>query len=323
LRRLLTVAALTSAFLFGASRGAHAQLKGHYIPGFTGLGNGTQPPPAITLAVPVYLYSTDTIKGDDGHTVGAHPRITASFTGISLLWVTNFKILGANWGGSLVPVDFMKSRIERASLDVPGSFAFSDITLQPLWLGWHKPRADFTVGWSIFFPTGKYEIGGDSNAGLGMWSNDFNAGTTLHLDEKHAWTTSLLATYEIHSHKKDSDIKAGDILTLEGGTGKAFYRKVEGTPIPQITNVGLAYYAQFKVTGDTGTGPLASRLLAGTKDRVIGVGLEGSLFLPKPEILFGLRIVPEFGARNRTQGVTFLLTLGYQAKSLMKMPEHH
>ena len=322
MKRVLTVVAFAGAVVFGLSREAGAQLKGHYIPGFTGLNNGSQPPPAISLAVPVYVYSTDTIKNDNGDAIGAHPRVTASFTGISVVWVTNFKILGANWGGQVVPIDFMKSRIESNSLDVPGSFAFSDLTLEPLWLGWHKPRADFTVGWSIFFPTGKYETGGSDNSGLGMWSNDFQAGTTLHLDDKHAWSTSLLATYEIHSHKKDSDIKAGNILTLEGGTGKAFYKKVEGTPIPQVTSVGLAYYAQFKVSADQGTGPIANRLLAGRKDRVFGVGLEGNLFLPKSKVLLGLRIVPEFGARNRTQGVTFLFTLAYQAKSLMKMPGH-
>jgi hypothetical protein len=76
------------------------------------------------------------------------------------------------------------------------------------------------------------------------------------------------------------------------------------------------------VTADSGTGPIANRLLAGAKDRVFGVGLEGSLFLPKPKLIVGLRFEPEFGARNRTQGYTFLLTLAYQAKSLVKMPEH-
>jgi hypothetical protein len=153
-----------------------------------------------------------------------------------------------------------------------------------------------------------------------MWSNTFQAGTTLRLDDKHAWTTSLLASYEIHSHKKDSDIKAGDILTLEGGTGKSFFKKVEGTHLPKITTVGLAYYAQFKVTADQGSGPVADVLLAGRKDRVYGVGVEGSLFLPKSKLLLGLRFVPEFGARNRPQGYTFLLTIGYEAKSLAKVP---
>jgi hypothetical protein len=30
--------------------------------------------------------------------------------------------------------------------------------------------------------------------------------------------------------------------------------------------------------------------------------------------------VPEFGARTRTQGWTFVLTVAYQAKSLVKAP---
>jgi hypothetical protein len=53
---------------------------------------------------------------------------------------------------------------------------------------------------------------------------------------------------------------------------------------------------------------------------VYGVGLEGSVFLPKPKLLLGLRFVPEFGAINRTEGYTFMLTLAYQAKSMMKTP---
>jgi hypothetical protein len=107
------------------------------------------------------------------------------------------------------------------------------------------------------------------------------------------------------------------VLTLEGGTGKAFYKKVEGTPIPQITNFGLVYYGQFKVTGDEGP-PLDPGLNV-SKDQVFGVGLEGSVFLPKPKLLIGLRAIPEFGAKSRTKGWAFMLTLAYQAKSLVKM----
>ena len=153
-----------------------------------------------------------------------------------------------------------------------------------------------------------------------MWSHDFQFGTTIHLDDKRAWTTSVLATYEIHTHKKDTDIKAGDILTIEGGTGKAFYEKVAGTAVPRITNVGVVYYAEWKVTGDTGFGPLIDEALADIKDRVFGIGGEVNVFLPKPKLLLGVRVVPEFGARTRTQGLTVLFTVGYQAKSLVKTP---
>jgi len=311
-------AALAAVIVIGGSRSASAQLKGHYIPGFTGLDNGTQPPPGLSLGLPMYVYPTDTIKDSNGDSLPVHPHITVSFIGLGLVAVTNAKILGANVGAQITPVAFMKSRLEGASLDVPGSFKFTDIFVQPLWLGWHWERADFTLGWGFFAPTGKWELGGTENTGLGMWSNDFQAGTTVHLDAKHAWSTSLLSTYEIHADKKDTNVNVGDILTLEGGTGRAFYSKVEGTPIPQIVNVGVVYYAQLKVTRDTG--PSGTPLISGSKDRVFGVGVEGNIFLPKPKLFLGLRVVPEFEARNRTQGVTILLTAGWSFKSFVKAP---
>ena len=73
------------------------------------------------------------------------------------------------------------------------------------------------------------------------------------------------------------------------------------------------------MTSDTG-GPLATAALASDKDRVFGVGAEVNVFLPKSKLLLGARLLPEFGACDRTQGLTFLLTLGYQAKSLVKTP---
>jgi len=80
------------------------------------------------------------------------------------------------------------------------------------------------------------------------------------------------------------------------------------------------YYGQFKVTSDRGSGPLGSALVAGVKDRVFGVGVEANIFLPKARLLLGARVVPEFGARNRTQGLTVMITLGYQAKLLVRAP---
>jgi hypothetical protein len=299
---------------------AEAQLKGHYVPGFSGLQNGSQGPPAITIVLPVYFYTTDTLKDDNGNTLSEHPEITSSFVGPGVVWVTNFKILGGNYGGQFLPITFMKARIEGPSLDVPGSFAFSDIYAQPFQLGWEKPRADFVGGWGVFMPTGKWSKGGQDNSGLGMWSNLFQAGTTVRLDNKRAWSASTLASYEIHSDKKDTDIKVGNILTLEGGLARSFYKAVKGTPIPQITTIGLVYYGQFKVTADSAL--LFNTVLQNRKDHVGGLGGEVSFFLPRPKLLIGLRVEPEFSAIDRTQGLTYVVTLGYQAKSLMKAPPH-
>jgi hypothetical protein len=309
----------TIVLSLGLAGPARAQLKGHYIPGFTGLQSASQAPPSLNLILPVYFYTTDDIRNNDGNSLGAQPHVTASFIGAGLAWVTNVKLLGGNLGGSVVPLAFIKSRIEGASLDVPGKFAFTDISLQPLQLGWHSKRADYVAGYTLFLPVGKWELNGSDNAGLGMWSHDLQAGATLYLDEKHAWSFSALGTYELHSHKEDTDIRVGDILTAEGGLGKTFYKiKMMGqTPVPTlITSVGLAYYGQFKVTGDSG--PLLTPLLQGSKDRVFGAGLEGNVILPAEGLVFGLRAEPELGARNRTQGWTFLLSAAYQLKSLVK-----
>jgi len=45
----LAVTALLSVLVTAP---AQAQLKGHYVAGFTGLQSGTQPPPGISLASP-------------------------------------------------------------------------------------------------------------------------------------------------------------------------------------------------------------------------------------------------------------------------------
>jgi hypothetical protein len=205
--------ALTSVLALAGD--AKAQFKGHYVPGFAGLQSGSQPPPGISVFLPVYFYTTDDIRNDDGESLGADPRVTATFFGPGVAVVTNLKILGGNSGASAAPLSFIKSRIEGNSLDVPGSLASTDMFVQPIQLGWEKTRADCVAGYSFFAPTGKWEQGGDDNAALGMWSHLLQAGTTLHLDTRHEWTLSALGSYEIHSHKKNTDIKVGDILTVE------------------------------------------------------------------------------------------------------------
>src|SRR5262249_55875471 len=106
------------ATVLGLARDSGAQLKGHYIPGFTGLSNGSQAPPGINI-LPLYFCTTDTLKDDNGDTL-ANARVNASFLGPGVAWVTNVKLLGGNWGGQVLPIAFMKSRIEGNSLDVPG-----------------------------------------------------------------------------------------------------------------------------------------------------------------------------------------------------------
>lgn len=313
----LSTIALLSLLLAGEAR---AQLKGHYVAGFAGLQSGTQPPPGVSLFVPLYWYTTNDIRNSTGGSVGSFPRVNVYFTGPGLAWVTKAKLLGGHLGGSAAPLAFIKSRIETDSLNVSGSFAFTDMFVQPIQLGWESRRTDVVVGYGLFIPTGKWELGASDNAGLGMWSHLLQAGTTIHLDDKHQWSYSILASQEFHSKKKGTQIQVGQILTVEGGLGRTFFtfETVGGKSVPaRITNVGLVYYGQFKVSNDQTNGVTAQR-----GDRVFGAGLEASLIAPESGWVFAVRFEPEFGARLRTQGSTFLLTVAYQLKSFASPPAH-
>jgi len=294
---------------------SQAQYKGDDIPGLLGLQSGTQAPPGLYIGNVVWVYPTDTIKDNHGNTIGQQRGSLTSTADVILLeLVTNYKVLGANVGFEAA-IPFMKNRIQFNSLDVSTSFAFTDMFISPIVLGWNLKRADVTAGYNLYLPTGRFSANGTGNTGLGQYGNEFFVGTTVYLDQKKLWSAASTFALEFHTDKKGTSINVGDMATIQGGVGRTFYRKVSG-PIPQIFNLGAAYYAQFKVTGDSGSDiPPALR---GFKDRVFGLGPEFNVFFPKPRITMLIRYEPEFGARVRTQGQTIVFELVWVAKSLVK-----
>ena len=294
-----------------------AQYKGDDIPGLLGLQSGTQAPPGLYVGNVVWVYPTDTVKDNNGNSVGQQrENLTSTADVILVSLVTNYKIFGANIGGE-VAIPFIKNRIQLNSLDVSTGFAFTDMFLSPITLGWHRKRADFMAGYNLYLPTGRYSATGTNNTGLGQYGNELFAGTTVFLDQKKLWSAAGTFALEFHTDKKGTNINVGDMATVQGGVGRTFYRKVGG-PIPEIFNLGLDYYAQFKVTGDSGSDiPPA---LQGFKDRVFGLGPEFNVFFPAPRITLLVRYEPEFGARVHTQGQTVVFELVWVAKSLVKLP---
>ena len=294
----------------------HAQYKGDDIPGTLGLQSGTQAPPGLYVGNLLWVYPTSTLKDNKGNQINQRGSLTSTLDGIVLSGVTNWKFLGANYGAAAV-IPFISNRIQLNSLDVSSGFAFTDTIVTPVQLGWHRQHADLIAQYNLYIPTGTFSAGGSSNSGLGMYGNEFAAGSTLYLDDEKRWSLSGNFALEFHSDKSGTDIQVGDMATIQGGLGKTYYHKVEG-PIPMIMNLGVDYYAQFKVTGDSGSD--IPRTLRGYKDRVFGLGPEFSTFLPKPRLTLLVRYEPEFAARNRAQGQTIVFTVAWVAKSLVKLP---
>ena len=300
---------------------AQAQLNGSHTPGDYGVQSGSQPSPGFYAALFYLRYDADTIKDADGNIVRPAPSSPGSLAVSAvapLAWyVSKAKFLGANYGAMVV------LPLANASIEAP-AFALgetigtsvSDLLVRPIDLGWHTARADVAAGLQLYAPTGRYEPGGSENIGKGMWTYEPFLGTTVYFDQKRTLSLAATAYWEIHGNKKDTDVKVGQILTLQGGLGKSF---LGGGLI-----VGAAYYAQWKLTEDQ----LAEFELPGRtpidvtingKHKVFGFGPDVTLPVASKSKLFALvnvRYLWESGARLKTEGQTLVVTATFPVPSV-------
>lgn len=312
---LLSALGLTLSLTLAAP--AQAQLNGENLLGDMGVKSGTQPEPGFYISNIYYRYFTDTIKDPDGNRIQIDPTGQGKQTiqaGMPLAyWVSKTKILGANVGAMAV------LPIARGSLEAPGfglseevSTCLSDLYLMPAQLGWHGSRFDAIAGVGLFVPTGRYSAGADDNLGKGMWSYELSGGGTLYLDKGRSLSIATTAYWETHSKKEGEhqvqnatigDVKVGQLLTLEGGIGKSF--------LHGAASVGVAYYAQWKLTADDLGAPVNGVVPGIPKHRVFGVGPEVTIPIATKTRLLSLvnvRYLWETGAQMKTQGHTLMIT---------------
>ena len=145
-----------------------------------------------------------------------------------------------------------------------------------------------------------------------MWSIELYGGTTVFLDNARSLHFATTAYFETHTDKEDSDVRVGNLLTLEGGLGKSF--------LQGALNIGAAYYAQWKLSNDDfGLGvQLPGGALIG-KHRVYGVGPDVTLPIATKQKLIALvtaRYLWEFGARTKTDGRTLTVTATFPIPSI-------
>ena len=159
----------------------------------------------------------------------------------------------------------------------------------------------------MFAPTGRYTGGASDNTGLGMWSYELYGGTTVYLDQAHTWSFAAMAFYEMHSSKDDSDVKVGDILTIEGGIGKSWS---DGAAA-----FGVSYFAQWKVSEDK----IGAGISNPNKHNIFGIGPELMLPLASRTKFYGtlnLRYLWDFGVESNTEGNSFILMATFPIPSI-------
>ncbi|CDF78871.1 protein involved in meta-pathway of phenol degradation-like protein [Formosa agariphila KMM 3901] len=215
---------------------------GHYTPGFLSIRDFADPAPAsgiIVLDYNIYQYGDKFYNstGDQLNQIG-NVKLDSNLKGYInnpfLLYASKKKILGATYfGGVSVPyvtvnTNLAYSRIGTITGDekngnVSGKVSgFSDLNVLPLYLSWSKSSYNITAGYMFYAPTGKFELGGDDNTGLGYWSNIFQTFGYWYpqkIEDKpsKALAVMLGASYELTGKIKDSDVNIGDRFSLDYG----------------------------------------------------------------------------------------------------------
>ena len=300
---------------------AQAQLNGSHTLGDFGVQSGSQPQPGFYAALFYLRYEADTIKDADGTVVrpspGAPGGIEVAAVAPTAWYVSKNRILGAHYG-AMVVVPFANASIEAPAFGLSETVdtSVSDLLVRPIDLGWHSKHADVTAGFQLYIPTGRYERGGSDNIGKGMWTYEPFLGATVYFDEQRTISLATTAYWEFHGSKKDTDVKVGQILTLQGGVAKSF---LGGGLI-----TGAAYYAQWKLTEDR---LIEFELPGGTpidvsvpgKHKVFGFGPDVTIPLASKSTLYGLvtiRYLWETGAQLKTEGQTLVVSATFPVPSV-------
>ena len=283
---------------------AIAQERGQYIPGTAGLNSGLQTPEGITYANLFIWYPATKFKDQNGDTAPIDFDLDLLVDLNMLAYTSKAKFLGANYGMAVV-VPIVNSPVSLPRLGAGiNPTGIGDLYVEPINLGWKLKKADVKVAYGFVAPTGKFdEIGSDTTT-TDYWGHEITFASTIYLDKTKLTQFSFNTNWEFHQKQRHEDLKVGNNMTLEAGVGKIFVKN-QGK---QLIQFGVIGYSEFQLTNDSGTAvPL---LTANNKDRVFAIGPEFGVILPMKKFNFLARVLPEFGARNRTQGVTVVFAIG-------------
>jgi hypothetical protein len=297
-----------------------AQQKGQWVPGGFGLNAGVIPDPGITYANLALNYSADRLNDSNGN------RILTNVTGTYSFWVDEnifyyvpkHKFLGGYFM-PYVAVNYANGEVVAALNGTnlgtsAGGSGLADTFVEPLQMGWHLNRADFTVGYSFLAPTGRYTAGASDNVGSGYWGNNITSGTTFYITKNKGTSANLATNWEIHGQKtvasavqgQLSKITPGQAFTMEWGFGQVLPLKKDMSMLAQL---GLVGYDQWQVSANGG-----NYLVAGVPVpaslvpyySVHGIGFQSNFILPGKNLALFFKYYDEYRAKATTQGRTIV-----------------
>ncbi|HSN79401.1 MAG TPA: transporter, partial [Rhodoferax sp.] len=218
--------------------------------------------------------SSDSLPLDNKGTVSALAN--------RLVYITNTKLLGADYGmEAIVPVIRKSLTFNVANVSETNS-GVGDIYLGPLVLGWHGGNWDAVAAAGLWFDNADSDS--LSKPGNGYKSTMLTGGGTYYFDAAKSWTGSALVRYEMNS-SKDNGFEPGDQVTMEWGFGKSL----------GAVQVGVVGYDQWQTSNDSGTGASGDR----AERHAIGVELVYPL-MKEAGVMLKAAYYDEYSAKGGT-----------------------
>ena len=289
--RFVLAAVVLVGLLWGP---ALAGNTGHYPLGSEGIKAATLPPPGLYLRTYSSYFTAGDLIDDHGKDSGADFNVSSFAVVPRLIWMTDKKILGADYGMDML-IPFVCVDFELGGVQSNNDMCYGDICIEPVDLAWHGDNYDIGAALAVWIPTGKYNVSNPASPGKDFWSTMFTLGGTYYLDPEKTWSASILSRYEIHSTKDHTEDRPGNNLLFEWGVAKSYAKGCD---------IGLVGYNQWQLTDDKGADSDT-----GVHDRIAAIGPEISVFVPTCKAFVSLRALREFSAIDRPEGTTVTLTV--------------
>lgn len=274
--------------------------KSVYIFGVRAGMAGFTPPPGFYASSFTYFYS-----GEE-RSKGLKLDATAVLDVVSLLWVSEEKLMGGRFGfGVYAPLGY-----QRVAADISASGlragpwnsvrnearAFGD-PLALAFIGWQAGSFHMKLSAMLNVPVGDYSSKRIANIGLNRWAGDVTASVTW-LDPSSRFEFSISPGFTFNGENPATNYKTGTEFHVESAL------MLHMTP---ALSLGIAGYHYQQISADTGSGavfgPLKGQVSA------IGPNVSYNFKAGATPVYASFRWLREFSARNRLQGNVGFLTL--------------
>lgn len=302
---ILLTSLTCAATLIGTNR-AEEYGNGHYVPGATASFMDVLPGREAFVYVNAFNYYSGSAGGSHllplGGNVVANADATVYADTSLLLYETPWKILGLQYAAAVaIPYVWMdvKGTVQLGpqSANLKDSAnGIGDIQLLPLMLGWKQGDLSAGANFSIYAPSGDFEIGRLANVGKNFWT--FQPSLNLSwLSHKTGTEVTVFTGMDFSTKNDATDYQSGAIVYLDGTVAQ--HLPLFGG----LIGVGASGYYYQQVTGDSGSGAK----LGDFEGMSAGVGPVLSYATKlgrnkKTDLAIEVKWLPEVDVENRLKG---------------------